>query len=211
MADWKIDPAEMEIVRFIHQHFPRYSTYQGVSLLNRLAQWRRIIYFPIKSRRPGACWEKVPTTAVLAIKQRERPDAAIARLRAEIERIDRELDNLMSYACQGAIAPTQLKEQNQRLLGEKQEKQLNKLTKSNAQKSNPSVFTEEFLANLPNLPKFLYEKKKLLFIRVVRLIFTSVVLNSERGGRHRKRGLTLLHGQRSLVPTSSNRSTSISD
>jgi len=123
-------------------------------------------------------------------------------MRSDVERIDHELENLMSYARQGAITPTQLKEQNQRLLGEKHEKQtqLDKLTKSNAEKSNLAVFTEEFLASLPDFLKFLYEKKKPLFNQVVRLIFAGVVLNSERGGRHWKRGLTLPYGQRSPRP-----------
>jgi site-specific DNA recombinase len=140
--------------------------------------------------------------SVAAARQNQNKDAQIARVKSDLERIERELENLMTYARQGAIAATQLKQQNQRLLAEQQEKQseLNKLTKSNAEKTNLSVFTEEFIANLPEFLKFLYAKKKRLFNQVVRLIFAGVVLNSERTGRHWKKGLKLPYGQRTPRP-----------
>ncbi len=351
MADYEINPDEVPVVRYIHQHFPKLSTRRWAAVMNRLARWGRVPYFPVKSHkdqeRSGKKvreWEQhdiikiikndmligrlsycaydsspyqrgvrersrflrnatpvyiyrqdlraiddetfernnrvlrergqtPPRTvgsshaysgvlrcplclkplhshgaksdsylcsgyqksgssscrgfivhelgatdvilplvteilaknigpSIAAARQNQNKDTEIAKVRSDIERIDRELENLMSYARQGAIAPTQLKEQNQRLLEEKQEKQsrLSKLTKSNAEKSNVAVFTEEFLANLPDFLKFLYEKKKPLFNQVVRLIFAAVVLNSKRGGRHWKRGLTLPHGQRSPRP-----------
>jgi DNA invertase Pin-like site-specific DNA recombinase/uncharacterized protein with PIN domain len=347
MADWEIDPAEMEIVRFIHQHFPRYSTRRWATILNRLAKWGRVMYFPIKSRRDQEragkkfrAWQQhdivniirnrmligrlsycaydspayrkaqrkpsrylrdqepicayradlqaidaetfernnrilkqraktsprtvnsshafsgvlrcplcgapmnsngadsgiyfcstrrrngksvclgfstherpahdllVPLVAELlqlnigpaitAIKQQQRPDVAIARLRADIERIDSELDHLMGYARQGAISAEQLKKENLRLTAEKnaKEAQVRKMQGPNQENKKLTSFTEEFLTNLPDFMQFLYERKTSVFNQVLRLVFQGVVLNTNQFGSRWKAGLILAQGKR---------------
>ena len=347
MADWEIDPVEMEIARFIHQHFTRYSTRRWTTVLNRLAKWGRVMYFPIKSHKdqeragkelrewqqhdivniihnqmlvgrlpycnydspayrkgrreasrhlrsmppvciyreelraidddtfernnrilaergrvpPGivstshpfsgillcplcgasmnsngagsniyfcsACRRNgksvcrgfsvherpareilVPLVAqvlqlnigpaVTAIKQRKRPDAAIANLGTEIERINRELDNLMGFARQGAITVEQLKKENTRLLEEKSAKegQMHKLQSPSLENKELATFTEEFLANLPGFMQFLFERKKPVLNQVLRLVFQGVVLNTNQRGPHWKAGLKLAQGKK---------------
>ena len=84
----------------------------------------------------------------------------------------------------------QLKEQNLSLLTTKQEKQsqIERLANTRTDEQSLALFTEEFLANLPDFVQFLYERKKPMFNQVVRLIFQGLVLNSDRHGQATESG-----------------------
>jgi len=51
MVNWEIDPDEIEVVRFIHKHFSRFSTRRWACILNRLVRWGRVMPFPIKAAK----------------------------------------------------------------------------------------------------------------------------------------------------------------
>ena len=81
---------------------------------------------------------------------------------------------MLGFARAGAYhMAEQLKEQNLRLLTTKQEKQsqIERLANTRTDEQSLALFTEEFLANLPDFVQFLYERKKPMFNQVVRLIF----------------------------------------
>lgn len=339
-CDVEIDEEEIEITRFIHKHFPRFSTRRLAQILNRLAKWKRAMYFPIKGRKDrersgkdsrewlqedvaniirnrwligqmvycayesseyrngnrkrsrhlrgmeptmtfrddlrvldnetfernnrlltergrtpprtvssrhafsgvlkcpdcggslahhgaqsesyycqnsqmkGTCrgfsvHESAARTivaplaaeilqsnlraAMMTAKKEQTTDRLIAESRADLKRIDAELENLIAYARQGAISVEQLREHNTRLLAERHEKQarLDRLTNAGADLSKLESFTDEFLADLPDFMDYLYEHRTGLFNQVVRLIFSGVVLTSDRRGANWKKGLVL--------------------
>ena len=114
-------------------------------------------------------------------------------MRAEIKRIDAEAENLIAYARQGAISVEQLREQNMSLLAEKQTKQarLERILSTDTDQVRLAAFTDEFLADLPDFMEYLYAHRTLFFNQIARLVFSGVVLNTDRRGAHWKKGLVL--------------------
>ena len=122
--------------------------------------------------------------AIMTAKKEEATDKVVAELRAEIKRIDTRVENLISYARQGAISVEQLREQNTRLLAETQVKQmrLERIMNSETAQARLESFTDHFLVDLPEFVEYLYTHRTPLFNQVVRLIFCGVALNSDRRG-----------------------------
>ena len=50
-TDWEIDEKEAEVLKFLHHHFPRFSTRKWAAVFNRLAKWGKVMYYPIKSKK----------------------------------------------------------------------------------------------------------------------------------------------------------------
>ena len=131
--------------------------------------------------------------AIIKAKKEQSTDKVVAELRAEIKRIDAEAENLIAYARQGAITVEQLREQNMRLLAEKQTKQarLERILNTDTDQVRLAAFTDEFLADLPGFMEYLYAHRTLFFNQIARLVFSGVVLNTDRRGAHWKKGLVL--------------------
>jgi ElaB/YqjD/DUF883 family membrane-anchored ribosome-binding protein len=131
--------------------------------------------------------------AIIRAKKEQTTDKVVAELRAEIKRIDVETENLIAYARQGAISVEQLREQNMGLLAEKQTKQarLERILSTDTDQASLAAFTDEFLANLPGFIEYLYAHRTPFFNQIARLVFSGVVLNTDRRGAHWKKGLVL--------------------
>ncbi len=379
MTDWQIEEPEAQVIRFIHDKFPRFSTRKWAAILNRLAKWGRVMYYPIKgkkdqarlerttreweqsdiihiiknemligrikyaaydtsgyrngSRQPSRHLKGLPPvyalredlrivddatfeknqrimkersthpsrtfssshsfggvlrcpycggamyghgakkkeyicsnyqkkgravcrpyclhefsardiilplmvdllqpnigSAIAETKRRlererqadqDEPNRKTSQLRNDIERLDRELENLMGYARQGALTPEQLKTENLKLLEEKTRKQaqLRQLeypsAGSNRRRGNGAAmtlqeredwliarFTEDFLADLPEFIEYLYAQKKPVFNQLVHMVLAGVTIGSEfHDSRKWKRGLKLTkYGHRSPRP-----------
>jgi len=339
-CDIEIEPKEIELVRFIHANLPRFSTRRLARILNRLAKWERVMYFPIKGRkdreragkdfrewqqedianiirnrwlvgrmvycvydspeyrngkrkpsrhlrgvkpsvtyredlraladdvfernnrildergktpprtvgsahafsgvlkcpdcgaslahhgtqsdayycqgaqRNGTCHGfsvhenaardmLVPLTAeimqlnlraaITKAKKEQTTDKVAAKLRAEIAQIDAEIENLITFARQGAISVEQLRVQNTRLLAQREEKQvrLDRTMNSATDEVKLASFTDEFLESMPDLMDWLYTSRTPLYNQVARLIFAGVVLDTDRRGANWKKGLVL--------------------
>ena len=73
---------------------------------------------------------------------------------------------------------------------------MHKLQSPSLENKELATFTEEFLANLPGFMQFLFERKKPVLNQVLRLVFQGVVLNTNDGGRHWKKGRKLVQGKK---------------
>jgi site-specific DNA recombinase len=155
-------------------------------------------------------------------KEKEEPSRKISQLKNDIERINSELENLMGYARHGAITAEQLKKENLKLLDEMARKQAQiwRLERSDLGSGDHNgnglgiaameqvedrlmgKFTDQFLKDLPEFMQYLYEQKKTVFNQVLRMVFATVVVNSDyHGPRHWKKGLRLTkYGQQSPRP-----------
>ncbi len=141
-------------------------------------------------------------SAVEFIKRQVRDEGAISKLRAEIEQIDRQLENLMMYAREGALAPAQLREQNLNLMRDNEEKQakIARLKQRIVNHKSVERFAEKFNKDLPTYIEFLYQRKKNAFNYLLRMLFDGVVLNSHHRGRRWKKGLKLKYGRATPRP-----------
>lgn len=131
--------------------------------------------------------------AIRSAKKAQTTDRLMAEWRADLKRIDTEMENLIAYARQGAISVEQLREHNTRLLAERKERQdrIDRLERSGSHLARLDSFTDEFMENLPDFIDYLYQHRTPLFNQVLRLIFSGVVLNSDQRGANWKKGLTL--------------------
>jgi small-conductance mechanosensitive channel len=131
--------------------------------------------------------------AIQSSQKAQTTDRLMAELQADLKRIEAELENLIAYARQGAISVEQLREHNTRLLAERKEKQdrIDRLAHSGTNLARLDSFSDEFMENLPDFVDYLYQHRTPLFNQVLRLIFSGVVLNSDRRGANWKKGLTL--------------------
>lgn len=135
--------------------------------------------------------------AIAEARRAKCDDVEINRLKAEIANLDQQIEHLMVFAREGAITPEQLRTQNLGLLADKREKE-NRLKSLGKEQDtgDAEVFTDEFLANLPEFITYLYEHRKKVFRQVARLMFEGIVLYSPlRGKGVWKRGIKMTHGK----------------